>query len=285
MARSDSAYLLFHRGITHSLLGLAVLPPLLAAALWWGLGRRTPLRWLLAACWLGTSLHVLYDLLTSWGTLLLYPFSLDRFALDWINIVDPMTWLAPIAALVVARRRPDLSRAAALGFLAAVAAWALAAGALHRSVVTSVAKAEQGAGRPVAEAFAFPRLGAPFHWRGLAVGPPGPEGGPASGQITRYPVSGILPALGAPERIERGFDDPWVARALATPAGQAYLWWAEVPVASVDSTGDAARGEITVTLADLRYTRTLAPAAEVWTPLALRITFDPETGEVRDVRW
>ena len=64
MARSDAAYLLFHRGLTHSFLGLLLLPPLLALALWWGLGKRTRLAWLLALTWLGATLHVLYDLLT-----------------------------------------------------------------------------------------------------------------------------------------------------------------------------------------------------------------------------
>jgi inner membrane protein len=90
-ARSDVTYLLFHRGFTHSLLGLAVLPPILAGALWWGLGRRTALGWLLLLCWAGAILHVLYDLFTSWGTMLLYPFSVDRLALDWIFIVDLVT--------------------------------------------------------------------------------------------------------------------------------------------------------------------------------------------------
>jgi len=277
MARSDAAYLLFHRGLTHSFLGLLVLPPLLALALWWGLGKRTRLAWLLGLTWLGAALHVLYDLLTSWGTMLLYPFSFARLSLDWIFIVDPVTWLAPIMALVVAWRRPARSRAAALAFLACVGAWAALSGAVHAAAVREVARADRAAGRDVREAFAFPAPGSPWRWRGFAVAPA------ESLEVARYAVSGLPPAARDPAFVARGFGDPWVARALDTRAGQAYLWWAEVPVASVDSTGSS--GAVTVSLADLRYVRSVVPTAEMWSPFSLRITFDRATGELREVRW
>ncbi len=286
MARSSAAYLLFHRGISHSLLGVAVLPPLLAVALWWGLGRRTRLAWLLALCWLGVTLHVLYDLLTSWGTMLLYPFSLERHAFDWIFIVDPVTWLAPAAAILVAWRRPAWSRPAGILFLAAVALWAALSGAVHGAAVREVDREERASGRAVAEAFAFPLPGAPWRWRGLAVAPS------ESPEIARYTVRGIPPSTGPPTYVARGFDDPWVARALETPDGQAYLWWAAVPLAVVDTTratgrntADATSDEVVVRLMDLRYSRTIAPAAEAWAPFSLRFTFDARTGDVREVAW
>ncbi len=71
-ARSDAAYLLFHRGLTHSLIGLVVLPLVLAAGLWWAYGGRTRFGWLALLCGCGVALHLLYDLTTSWGTMLLW---------------------------------------------------------------------------------------------------------------------------------------------------------------------------------------------------------------------
>jgi len=277
MLRSEAAYLLYHRGFSHSLLGLAVLPWLLAGGLAWAYSGRTRFRWLLLLGYVGVGLHMVYDVVTSWGTMLLYPFSFARLSLDWIFIVDPVTWLAPIMALVVAWRRPARSRAAALAFLACVGAWAALSGAVHAAAVREVARADRAAGRDVREAFAFPAPGSPWRWRGFAVAPA------ESLEVARYAVSGLPPAARDPAFVARGFGDPWVARALDTRAGQAYLWWAEVPVASVDSTGSS--GAVTVSLADLRYVRSVVPTAEMWSPFSLRITFDRATGELREVRW
>ncbi|HYO47910.1 MAG TPA: metal-dependent hydrolase, partial [Gemmatimonadota bacterium] len=70
-ARSDAAYLLFHRGLTHSLVGLVILPLVLAAGLWWAYGGRTRFDWLALVCACGVALHLLYDVVTPWGTMLL----------------------------------------------------------------------------------------------------------------------------------------------------------------------------------------------------------------------
>ena len=81
--RSGSEYLLFHRGITHSLVGLAVLPVALAAGLWWAYGGRTRFGWLALVSTCGVAMHLLYDVVTPWGTMLLYPLSAERFARTW----------------------------------------------------------------------------------------------------------------------------------------------------------------------------------------------------------
>jgi len=276
-ARSDAAYLLFHRGLTHSLIGLVVLPVLLATGLWWGYGRRTPFAWfaLLSAC--GVGLHLVYDVVTPWGTMLLYPFSSERFALDWLFIVDFVTWALPIVALVLSVTRPRRARAVTLGWLVALFVYGSGAGLVHHRAIGTVVAAERRLGRPIAETYAFPRLGAPWRWNGAAVAPIETD----EPRVSLYRVRGIPPAATAAGRIARGFDDPWVAEALAARAGQAYLWWARVPVATTEHAG----GEVTVTLRDLRYSRTLLPTAETWTPFAIRFRFDARTGRLVEVRW
>lgn len=276
-ARGDAAYLLWHRGVTHSVLGLAVLPPLLAAGLWLGYGRRTRYRWFLLLATAGVGLHLVYDLVTPWGTMLLFPFAVDRFSLDWLFIVDLVTWGAPIAALLVARRRPDRARAAVVAFLAALLAYGAVAGLLHREAVGAVVRAEAAAGRGGEEVEAVPRFAAPLRYAGFAVAsPPAPEP-----RIARYDVTLPPAAARARGRIERGFAGPWVRRALATRDGQAYLWWARVPVART-SIGDDA---VEVALFDLRYLGPVAPALETWAPFSLRFRFDRGTGALLDVRW
>jgi inner membrane protein len=276
-ARSGPTYLLFHRGVTHSLGGLAVLPLALAAALWWGYGRRTGFRWLALVCACGVALHILYDVVTPWGTLLLYPFSADRYSLDWLFIVDLVTWALPVAGLVISRAWPARARAATVGWLLALLLYAAGAGLVHRSAAAAVLDAERAAGRPVAEAFVFPRPGAPLRWSGVTAAPrstPEPR-------VSVYRVSGIPPDARPVGRIARGFDDPWVAAALSTRPGQAYLWWSRAPVAVTERRG----GEAIVTLRDLRYSRTLVPTTETWTPFTIRFRYREATGDLVEVEW
>ena len=75
--------------------------------------------------------------------------------------------------------------------------------------------------------------------------------------------------------------DPWVARALATREGQAYLWWARIPVSGVER----ADGVVVVTLRDLRFGRTFAPAAESWMPFTIVFRFEESSGRLLDVSW
>ena len=153
-ARSDAAYLLFHRGLTHSLIGLVVLPLVLAAGLWWGYGGRTRFGWMVLVCGCGVGLHLVYDLTTSWGTMLLYPLSPRRYALDWLFIVDLVTWAVPIVVLVVSRARPARAREAVVVGMVALLAYGTAAGVLHRSAIDAIVGAE--APRAVGEAVVFP---------------------------------------------------------------------------------------------------------------------------------
>jgi inner membrane protein len=276
-ARSDAAYILFHRGLTHSLAGLVVLPLALAAGLWWAHRGRTRFGWLALVSAAGVAMHLLYDLVTPWGTMLLFPFSAERFALDWLFIVDLVTWALPIAVLLVTRTRPERGRAAVTAWLLALLVYGAAAGEIHRRAVAAVAEAERAGGRGVAEAVAFPRAGAPWRWRGVAVAP---EGTPEP-RIATYRVRGLPPKTTPAGRVDRGFDDPWVARALATREGQAYLWWARVPVADVEH----ADGKAIVTLRDLRFGRGVVPAAESWTPFEIRLRFEERSGRLIDVSW
>lgn len=222
-------------------------------------------------------MHLLYDLVTSWGTMLLYPFSSERFALDWLFIVDFVTWALPVGVLFVSGRRPERGRAAVVVWLLALLVYGASAAGIHRRAVSAVVESERASGREVAEAVAYPRAGAPWRWSGIVVTPleePEPR-------ITVYRVRGIPPQAALADRTERRFDDPWVSRALATREGQAYLWWARVPVADVER----GNGLAVVTLRDLRFGRAVVPAAESWTPFAIRFRFEERSGRLIDVSW
>ena len=82
------AFIRHHRGFTHSLAALFLFA-LLGAALGRALGGP---RWFRPILLLGLAVlasHLLLDLATSYGTQILFPFSRQRFTLDWLFIIDP----------------------------------------------------------------------------------------------------------------------------------------------------------------------------------------------------
>ena len=116
------SYLEHHRGISHAFPLSPVLAMALAVVLaaWPRSTRRFLPTFLLA--WLGVSLHIVWDLWTSYGTRALLPFDSTWYAWDWMFIVDPIL-LALLAAASFSRRSapsqspPRLAAALALGYL------------------------------------------------------------------------------------------------------------------------------------------------------------------------
>ena len=105
LIRSSTDPLLFldyHRQFTHSLVFIPIGGLLTAAILHLILGRRWNLSFALTVlfCTLGYATHALLDSATSYGTMLLWPFSTERFAWKIISIVDPL-FTIPLAVLVV----------------------------------------------------------------------------------------------------------------------------------------------------------------------------------------
>ncbi len=119
-------FLEYHRQFTHSLLFIPLGGLLCALVLHFAFGRRAGLvfsRTLLFCC-LGYATHALLDACTTYGTMLLWPFSDRRFAWNTISIIDPLFTLPMLGLVLVAalRRRPVLAR------------WALAWGLAYMSL-------------------------------------------------------------------------------------------------------------------------------------------------------
>ncbi len=160
---SPTAFLLYHRGVTHSF----VLLPLWAAALAWIFARLDPRR----AGWrtyfgvaaASIAIHILGDLITSYGTMMFAPLSDRRFALDTTFIIDP--WFSGIIVVgLVASFVWRRSRLPALAGLAALVGYvALQAVAQGRAVDfgREYARAE-GLGPVRVSAMARPV--SPFNW-------------------------------------------------------------------------------------------------------------------------
>jgi inner membrane protein len=140
-------YLEWHRGATHGLLGVAGLA-LLAAGLVW-IGRRmydqrrptvvntepdASFGMLVAVSIVGTFLHVLMDVPTSYGTRVLSPFDWHWFAVDWMPIIDIYLLMALVVGLL-GRSTPAQRRAKAAFVLLLMATNYGVRGAAHHQAM------------------------------------------------------------------------------------------------------------------------------------------------------
>jgi inner membrane protein len=92
------SYLEHHRATSHAFPASPFLAAGLAIVLsrWPGSKRRFLPTFLLA--WLGVTLHIFWDLWTSYGTRILLPFDPTWYSLDWVFIVDPVFLLLLVGA-------------------------------------------------------------------------------------------------------------------------------------------------------------------------------------------
>jgi membrane-bound metal-dependent hydrolase YbcI (DUF457 family) len=258
-------YLRDHRSWTHSFLVM----PFLALAIA-GIAkpflRRAPfsLLWLFGA--LGVASHILFDWITSFGTMFWTPLSRARYSLDWVFILDPI--FSGIAALTLAGVlvfRSRGRRIAAAGSAVLLLYVGLCA-ILHARAMAAWGRIDAipAGGR----AAVLPQFLSPLRWLGLTdrgdaidvaffdIGPlargvadPAPPRKwsevfqslsdfyppPERARIRRYPKPPPSPALAA-------------ARAL--PDWKIYLAFARYPLETVETEGN---GDTTVIVQDLRF--------------------------------
>jgi inner membrane protein len=149
----------FHRGFTHGVGGLVVMPIVAVAIIWlWEKlrpGKEGPLKLggLLLACFIGVLSHPLLDFLNTYGVRLLEPFSHRWFYGDTLFIVDPWIWIMLILGLEFSWRAERLGRnwerpaitafAAMLAYIGVNAAISVRAVADTRPLVDGVGQSTQ----------------------------------------------------------------------------------------------------------------------------------------------
>ena len=263
-------YLQFHRGVTHSLLML----PLWALLLAWLLAKllREPGGWraLYGVCALALCAHIVGDVITSFGTMVLAPLSNWRASLGTTFIID--LWFSGIivAGLAAAAlfRRTRLPAVAASVLLAAYVGLQWVQKQRAEEIGRQYAAARGLAGAAV---HALPRPVSPFNWtvfvsdetahhfahlnlvrsepRALA---------PDDGFVARLDAA-YLPVAQARWETRSRFGESAATRALAREAWNApalafFRWFADKP--AFDGVGDAST---CVWFADLRF---LTPGRE-----------------------
>jgi inner membrane protein len=260
-----SAYLRFHRGVLHSVLGSVVLVCVLALV-FWAMARRAAAKHsasssprlsfvaAVAVCGVGVLVHVLFDLASGIGVRLLWPFREKWTGWDLVSALDP--WILVVLVLGLAlpevlrlvseeigeRNRGPRGHVAAIVTLLLLLLYFGARAGLHSRVVGEL-NAREYHGAPALSAGAFPSSISPLAWRGVVS------------TDSDIEVIEVLLAPGAgfdPERALRHFkpeDSAALIAAENTAAAKTFLGYARFPLASLE------RGDLgyRFTLRDLRF--------------------------------
>ncbi|MGE4558001.1 MAG: metal-dependent hydrolase [Desulfovibrionaceae bacterium] len=213
------AYLLDHRGVTHSVFGALGLSLLLAGAFRacsrdMRLAITIPL-----GCFL-LGVHIFLDLITSYGTQLLAPLSEHRYSLDAVFIIDPFFTLTLLAFVLFAR----LAKEAGVVFAAAGLLWLFAYPMTNlgvREAVQRTADYRAKAAAPSAWAESLPAPLSPVFWK--VVEDNGTDYSATTANVLapeeRYPVHTLPKA------------DPALLRRLGrqAPLFSTFAWFARFP--------------------------------------------------------
>ncbi len=239
----------FRRGWTHGVLAQAALPIVLTGAMLaydrlvvQPLTRRdASLRpsapkakagELLLLSYIGVILHVLMDLMNSYGVRLLMPFSGQWFYGDALFIVDPWLSLALGLGWWFSRRRAEVgrdraSRPAVIGVTVA-AIYVLLMLASNTIARSAVRDGLERAGRPSATRFMVTPVAVNPFSREVVV-----DLGDRyeKGNLWFAPLPHFRPAgFGMP----KGLDDPAAQQALQSPLARVFLRWSRFPFVQVD---------------------------------------------------
>ncbi|MEJ2007227.1 MAG: metal-dependent hydrolase [Acidobacteriota bacterium] len=252
-------YLKYHRGITHSIIGITVLAALLAATVYF-LGKRArapksgpPLdgRWLLLGCWIATASNLLLDLTNQYGARPFMPFSSRWYAWDIVPIVDPVLLLILVAGLglpalfrliteEVGARKTGFQKGAIIALCAMVAFWGLRA--LSHNRATNMLDAVSYYQQNPQSLGAFPDFANPFGWTGVV------ETSQAYYVLPVDVFSGNVDLQDA-RVFRKAESSPALKAALATRTARVFLDFARFPWAQVIPAEEGP----TVMIRDLRF--------------------------------
>ena len=238
----------FRRGWTHGILADALLPLLLTGVMLFVASRRAstspqssvrPMQLLLLS-YIGVILHVLMDLLNTYGVRLLMPFSQRWFYGDVLFIIDPWLWLALATgvSLSVRRRAPNWSRASLAVAAAYVLAMMVSARASRAEIID---RWQQVEGRPPQALMVGPIPVTPLQ-RQLII-----DGGDRyeTGMFTWQPRNIRFDA----DDVPKNDTDPRVLVARKAPNIRAFLIWSRFPFWTLDPVEGGTR----VTVGDMRF--------------------------------
>ena len=263
--RSRLDYLSEHRGWTHSFLVMPLLALAVAlVAKLFARRARLAVLWIFAA--VGIVSHILFDWITSFGTMFWTPASRTRYSLDWVFILDPWFTGISLVTLVLALSLPSRGRRIAATGSVLLAAYVAFCALLHARALAVWRGMD--APPPGANVAVLPQFLSPFRWLGLTerndevhvaffdIGPfARGSANPRPPRRWTEVLASLRDAYPPPERatirrFDRPPDSPALEAVRALPDIGVYMRFARFPLETVSPTGD---GGAEVVVQDLRF--------------------------------
>lgn len=258
-------YLREHRGWTHSFLVMPFLALAVAlVAKVFARRARFLTLWLFAA--VGVASHILFDWITSFGTMFWTPASRARYSLDWVFILDPWFTGIVLVSLVLGLVFRDRARRIAAAGSILLVAYIGFCSILHARALAVWERLD--APPPGAKVAVLPQFLSPFRWLGLSerdhevhvaffdVGPFA-RGSEDPRPPTKWSevLASLRESYPPPERarirsFDRPPDSPALEAARALPDIGVYLAFARFPLETVYPSRD---GGAEVVVQDLRF--------------------------------
>lgn len=228
-----------HRGFTHSFPGIIVTSLLLAGI--FRLGFRVRNFWaFFGICLIGNLVHVFFDLMTSFGTQLFYPFSTQRYSLDWLFLLDGVVTASLLAPLIIMKGRPHRALPAARIGLAVLALYLTMAAINHHVALQRFKASLQQRGISYAQVAVLPRPFGPFRFSGLAQ---------QEGVIYRAQLSLFSSQVTDWQKFASSIPNRYVLAARNLEEVKFYRWFARFPLETYTASGS----QHVVEYMDLRF--------------------------------
>lgn len=157
-------YLNWHQGPTHSLVLLPLWACLLSWLFSWLTQKRYVWKLFVLPASLGITIHIVGDLITSYGLMLFAPFSTERFSLPLVFVIDPWFSLIVIAGLIISWRHPR-QRVAAVTALASLCGYVIFLWTLQQQANGIAIHHAVAQDMPQAHINVLPQPLSPFHWK------------------------------------------------------------------------------------------------------------------------
>lgn len=257
--------ILMRRSFGHSLFLLPFW--ILALALLFRRRYRTiPLGTLYGLVLLGAAVHLFFDLINSFGVVLLWPFSDWRPELAIVFIIDLiLTGLlaAPLFLALIPKLAPRLERFSrfSVGLVALYLLFCMA----NRILAQKMLDEAPVIARPPDFTYTFPEPFGPHRWRGVAK----------EGEIYQlFLVTPLANRIELKEKLQTKQNDPHVRQVAETPLGKRLVWFFKAPVWEVESNRMADEPKpVEVSVYDLRFTSLLIDRAN---PFRFRFSVDDD---------
>lgn len=175
---SPAAFLIFHRGVLHSILGALIIALVVAVIASTRLRGQPPFANLLLATGSAALLHLFLDVLQVPGAALLWPVRSARLSLDWLPLYDPWIIAILLAGILLpellrlvsseigAKSKTPRGRNGAIAIFALLILYFAARGALHSSAI-ALMEPHTYHGESARRTAALPEALSLFEWTGV----------------------------------------------------------------------------------------------------------------------